>query len=129
MASHGFFIIISNAAEVRKDLSSILDRLGRRAKVFPSRKEAFAWLEDNEGDDGLLDGVFCDASIAGMSAKDLVASLRDNPSIKRLPVILIVKEAAPGKAPRMDLPAGADMVINRHFNIHEIEAGLKNLCG
>lgn len=77
-------------------------------------------------EDPSIDIALVDMMMPGMDGYELIDLIRNEPSIKHLPIIAVTAQAMPGDREKT-LDAGADDYISKPVNIDKLVVSIENL--
>jgi PAS domain S-box-containing protein len=82
-------LVVDDSTTVRADLLQKLDAVGIDATGVPDGPAALAWLRQAHADGQLVDLVFLDLQMPGMSGIELAREIRSDASLSALPMIMV----------------------------------------
>ena len=115
-------LIIEDEPDLRTYLTRLFSKDGYAVEAVGDAKNAHAWLENNP--DNPPDMVITDVMLPGQSGLDLLAMIRQDDRLARLPVIVLAARADVESAVAA-FAAGADDFVSKPFNSAELLARVR----
>ena len=115
-------LIIEDEPDLRTYLTRLFSKDGYAVEAVGDAENAHAWLENNP--DNPPDMVITDVMLPGQSGLDLLAMIRQDDRLARLPVIVLTARADVESAVAA-FAAGADDFVSKPFNSAELLARVR----
>ena len=115
-------LLVEDDADLRAYLSRLLARDGWAVQAVATAESGLAALTAESGP--VVDLVLTDLMLPGRSGLELVASLRADPALGRLPVVILTARGGPDAAVE-GISLGADDYITKPFSSSELLARLR----
>ena len=115
-------LIIEDEPDLRSYLARIFTKDGYAVEAAGDAESTLVWLQENA--DNPPDMVITDVMLPGQSGLDLLAAIRGDESIARLPVVVLTARADAESAVQA-FAAGADDFVSKPFNSAELLARVR----
>jgi len=115
-------LIIEDEPDLRTYLTRLFSKDGYAVEAVGDAENAHAWLENNP--DNPPDMVITDVMLPGQSGLDLLAMIRQDDQLARLPVVVLTARADAESAVAA-FAAGADDFVSKPFNSAELLARVR----
>jgi signal transduction histidine kinase/DNA-binding response OmpR family regulator len=115
-------LIIEDEPDLRTYLTRLFSKDGYAVEAVGDAENAHAWLENNP--DNPPDMVITDVMLPGQSGLDLLAMIRQDDRLARLPVVVLTARADVESAVAA-FAAGADDFVSKPFNSAELLARVR----
>jgi signal transduction histidine kinase/DNA-binding response OmpR family regulator len=115
-------LIIEDEPDLRTYLSRLFSKDGYAVEAVGDAENAHAWLDNNA--DNPPDMVITDVMLPGQSGLDLLAMIRQDDRLARLPVVVLTALADVESAVAA-FAAGADDFVSKPFNSAELLARVR----
>jgi len=115
-------LIIEDEPDLRAYLARIFTKDGYAVEAAGDAETALTWLQESA--DNLPDMVITDVMLPGQSGLDLLAAIRHDQGIGRLPVVVLTARADAESAVEA-FAAGADDFVSKPFNSAELLARVR----
>jgi len=112
-------LIIEDEPDLRTYLTRLFTKDGYAVEAVSDGENAHAWLENNA--DNPPDMVITDVMLPGQSGLDLLAMIRNDDRLARLPVVVLTA-LADAESAVAAFAAGADDFVSKPFNSAELLA-------
>lgn len=124
----GHFLIVDDISSMRRVIGSLLKEQVRQVKISEAAdgRSALQMLKSADSDGTPVDFVITDWNMPHMDGLTLLRTIRETPSLQRLPVLLVTAQATR----EMILAAayaGADGYIVKPFNAHTLKTKLEQI--
>ena len=115
-------LLVEDDGDLRAYLTRLLTRDGWAVRAVADAESGLAALTTGSG--AAVDLVLTDLMLPGRSGLELVAELRANPALGRLPIVILTARGGPDAAVE-GMSAGADDYITKPFSSSELLARLR----
>ncbi len=115
-------MIIEDEPDLRTYLARLFSKDGYAVEAIGDAENAYAWLDNNA--DNPPDMVITDVMLPGQSGLDLLAMIRQDDRLARLPVVVLTALADVESAVAA-FAAGADDFVSKPFNSAELLARVR----
>jgi signal transduction histidine kinase/DNA-binding response OmpR family regulator len=115
-------LIIEDEPDLRDYLTRIFTKDGYAVEAAADAESALVWLQENA--DNPPDMVITDVMLPGQSGLDLLAAIRNDQGVARLPVVVLTARADADSAVQA-FAAGADDFVPKPFNSAELLARVR----
>ena len=115
-------LIIEDEPDLRTYLARLFSKDGYAVEAIGDAENAYAWLDNNA--DNPPDMVITDVMLPGQSGLDLLAMIRQDDRLARLPVVVLTALADVESAVAA-FAAGADDFVSKPFNSAELLARVR----
>ena len=115
-------LIIEDEPDLRTYLTRLFSKDGYAVEAVSDAENAHAWLENNA--DNPPDMVITDVMLPGQSGLDLLAMIRQDDRLARLPVVVLTA-LADAESAVAAFAAGADDFVSKPFNSAELLARVR----
>jgi signal transduction histidine kinase/DNA-binding response OmpR family regulator len=120
--NRAWLLIIEDEPDLRTYLTRLFNKDGYAVEAVGDAENAHAWLENNA--DNPPDMVITDVMLPGQSGLDLLALIRQDDRMARLPVVVLTA-LADAESAVAAFAAGADDFVSKPFNSAELLARVR----
>ncbi|CAK0777156.1 Chemotaxis protein CheY [Gammaproteobacteria bacterium] len=109
-------LVVDDMGSVRALIRAVLDEMGFNVAESSNGRDALTHLESNP-----VDLLVCDWNMPKMGGLEVVVSVRENPKLKNLPILMVTTEHSRDQV-KEAIRAGVTDYIMKPFQINKLKA-------